>query len=124
MALPLPPNAQDIELQDGEIGGVYRLSGEIVYDTRPVPPGESSRQIFVRYRLPFDSDSAEMTFPVPYEIGHLNLLVADLPGLAVDVSLADDERATSSQETIQGSCSAAGAPPSPRTPMYGWLCAG
>ena len=102
LALPLPPNAQDIELQDGEIGGVYRLSGEIVYDTRPVPPGESSRQIFVRYRLPFDSDSAEMTFPVPYEIGQLNLLVADLPGLAVDVSLADDERATSSQETIQG----------------------
>ena len=102
LAMPLPANAQDVALQDGEIGGDYRQQGQTLYDTRPVPPGEGSRQVFVRYRIGFDGNSVETAFPVAYEIALLNLLVADLPTLDVEVSLADDARVATGQDTIQG----------------------
>ena len=102
LVLPLPQDAQDVSFQDSAIGDLYRRSGHILYDTRPVPPGEGSRQIFVRYRLPFVGSSADIAFPVAYEIALLNLLVADLPDLEVDVSLAAEDGAATGQDTIQG----------------------
>ena len=102
LALTLPAGAQGVTLQDGEIGGDYRQLGQTLFDTRPVPPGDGSRQVFVRFRIPFDANSAETTFPVVYEIAQLNLLVADLPALEVDISLADDAGAATGRDTIQG----------------------
>ena len=106
LALPLPENARNVEFQDGAVGDLYRRRGQILYDTRPVPPGEGSRRIFVRYQLDFDGDSAEITFPVAYAITLLNLLVADLPELEVEVSQADAALEApiepTAQDTIQG----------------------
>ncbi len=102
LALPLPPGAADVEFQDGAVGDVYRRQGSILYDTRPVPPGEASRQVFVRYRLPYAGNSAAVSFPVLYEIELLNLLVADLPNLEVDTSLGSSSGASTGQDTVQG----------------------
>ena len=102
LALPLPPNAVDVDFQDGAVGEVYRRQGDVIYDTRPVPPGEQSRQVFVRYHLPYAGNSAAVSFPVLYEIELLNLLVADLPNLEVDVSLGGSSGASTGQDTIQG----------------------
>ncbi len=102
LAIPLPSNAVDVDFQDGAVGEVYRRKGEIIYDTRPVPPGEVSRQVFARYHLPFDGGSAAITFPVIYDIELLNLLVADLPNLEADVSLGGSSGSSTGQDTIQG----------------------
>ncbi len=102
LAVPLPDGASEVEIQDGLIGEVYRLRQQVLYDTRPVPPGEGSRQIFVRYRLPYSGDSADIVFPVPYDTSTLNLLVADLPELEVALTIGDEAHESAGQETIQG----------------------
>ena len=102
LVIPLPESAQEVEIQDGLIGESYRLRQQILYDTRPVLPGDGSRQIFVRYRLSYPDESARISFPVPYETELLNVLVADLPGLEVDLSLEGEIRDPADQETIQG----------------------
>ena len=100
LAVPLDPQAQNVNFQDGEVGDVYRQSGQVVYDTRPVRPGADSHRIFLRYRLPFDGNAAAISFPVTDEIHSLNLLVSELAGL--EVTLADDTLPFVGQETIQG----------------------
>ncbi len=102
LVIPLPESAQEVEIQDGLIGESYRLRQQILYDTRPVLPGDGSRQVFVRYRLSYADESAGISFPVPYETELLNVLVADLPGLEVDLSLEGELREPAGQETIQG----------------------
>ena len=102
LAIPLPPNAEEVDLQDGEVGSAYRRKGDVIYDTRPVPPGETSRQVFARYHLPYSGNSAAITLPTTYDIELLNLLVADLPNLEAAVSLGGDSGASTGQDTIQG----------------------
>lgn len=102
LAIPLPEGAQNVEIQDGVIGEAYRMSQQTLYDTRPVLPGPGSRQIFIRYRLPYAGESAQPSFPVPYETEMLNLLVADLPGLEVDLAVEGEALEPSGEETIQG----------------------
>ena len=102
LAIPLPDNAREVAIQDGSVGEAYRLRQQILYDTRPVLPGPSSRQVFVRYRLPYSGESAQISFLVPYETGLLNLLVAELPGLEVNFEVGDESYGPAGQETIQG----------------------
>ena len=101
LAIPLPKDVRNVEIQDGTVGEAYRMRHQILYDTRPVLPGPESRQVFVRYRLNYDGESAQISFPVPYETELLNLLVADLPGLDVEVTINGDSRQAAGQETIQ-----------------------
>lgn len=102
LAIPLPPNAVDVDFQDSAVGEAYRRQGHMIYDTRPVPPGGATRQVFARYHLPYTGNSAAISFPVIYDIGLLNLLVADLPNLEVEVSIGGSSGASTGQDTIQG----------------------
>jgi mono/diheme cytochrome c family protein len=102
LALPLPDGAQEIGLQDGTIGGAYRQVGNVVYDTRAVPPGEGTRQIFVRYRLPYEGTSATVVQPVDYPMGGMELWVASLPNLTVEPSAAQGEIQFGGEQDIQG----------------------
>ena len=102
LGIGLPADAQGVEVQDGLIGEEYLLRQQTLFDTRPVRPGAGARQIFVRYRIPFDEDSAEVSFPVSYDIQLLNVLVADLPELEVDLAIAGEILEQGGQETIQG----------------------
>jgi mono/diheme cytochrome c family protein len=102
VSIPLPPGATEIGLQDGIIGGVYRLVDNVLYDTRPVPPGEGTRQIFVRYRLPYAGTSAEIQQPLPYPVEGLNLLVAVLPNLQVSATAPNAQLMADGEQSIQG----------------------
>ncbi|MCY3993659.1 MAG: c-type cytochrome [Caldilineaceae bacterium] len=102
LAVPLPEGALEVEIQDGMVGEAYRMDQQTLYDTRPVLPGPGSRQIFIRFRLPYAGESARSSFPVPYETELLNLLVADLPGLEVDFTVEGESLEFAGEETVQG----------------------
>ena len=102
LAIPLPDRAQEVEMQDGSVGEAYRKRQQVLYDTRPVLPGPSSRQVFVRYRIPYAEESVQISFPAGYETESLNLLVADLPGLEVDFTVEGESLDPAGEETIQG----------------------
>ena len=102
LAVPLPEGAQEVDIQGGTVGEAYRMSQQTLYDTRPVLPGPGSRQIFIRYRLPYVDETARPSFPVPYETELLNILVAELPGLEVDIAVGGESLEATGEETVQG----------------------
>ncbi len=85
IAMHIPEDAVELSFESGELGDRFRRVGPMVYDTAPVQPGQSTRQIVLQYALLYDQDSAslEQTFEYPAEL--VNLRVADLPDLEVDV---------------------------------------
>ena len=85
IAMHIPEDAIELSFESGELGDRFRRVGPLVYDTAPVQPGQSTRQIVLQYALLYDQDSAslEQTFEYPAEL--VNLRVADLPDLEVDV---------------------------------------
>jgi mono/diheme cytochrome c family protein len=84
LAIPMPPEAIDLQFPDGVLGGRYLRIGDMIWDTASVPPGEEIRQVFVSYRLPYDGDSISIDQRWVYPVDSLNLLVADLPDLTVE----------------------------------------
>lgn len=96
--MPLPDGADNVQLPDGVIGEDYRADNTAVYDTRAVAPGEVARQIFVSYGVPVDGSAVEIELPVVNELANLNLLVAALPNLTVEV----DGLSYVENNTIQG----------------------
>jgi mono/diheme cytochrome c family protein len=83
-AVHVPPGAVEVALEGGELGDRFFQVGDIIYDTLPLLPGEGTRQIVVRYALPFDATAADLEQEFLYPVDQLNLLVASLPGLQVD----------------------------------------
>ena len=83
--LQLPEGAYDLQFQDGIVGGRYWQAGQSVYDSAPVTPGAATRQIFMSYRLLLDGKGVQFAQEFLYPIERLNLLVADLPELSVEI---------------------------------------
>jgi len=102
LVIPLPHDAREVEIQDGLIGESCQMRPQTLYDTRPVLPGDGSRQIFVRYRLSYTDETARIGFPVPFGTELSNVLVADLPGLEAGLSFEGELQEPAGQETIQG----------------------
>jgi hypothetical protein len=48
-AVEVPEEAVDLSFQNGTLGDRFLRVGNRVYDTLPVPPGESLQQIVVQY---------------------------------------------------------------------------
>ena len=86
VAISLPPGAVEITFENGELGGRFQQVGHTIYDTAPVVPGADTRQIIVRYALPYNGTSAEFAGSLPYPAQSLNLLVSELPGMAIEVT--------------------------------------
>ncbi|MBI3957847.1 MAG: c-type cytochrome, partial [Chloroflexi bacterium] len=86
VAISVPPAAVEITFENGELGGRFQQVGHTIYDTAPVVPGSGTRQIVVRYALPFNGTATEFAGSVPYSTRSLNLLVAELPGMKVEVT--------------------------------------
>ncbi len=84
VALAVPPGVEEIEFQDGVVGGRYQPVGDRIYDLVPVPPGEEARQIVYSYRLPVSGDVVTLPQEFLYPIENLNLLVTDAPNLEVE----------------------------------------
>ncbi len=84
VAVAVPPGAEEVEFQDGVIGGRYHPVENRIYDLVPVPPGDEARQIVYSYRLPVAGDTVTLAQEFLYPVGNLNLLVTDAPNLLVE----------------------------------------
>ena len=84
VGLMIPAAAEQVTFENGTVGDRFRQAGNIYYDTTPMLPGEGTKQIVVRYALPYDGTSIDITQDLLYPVTLLNLLVADLPDLQVD----------------------------------------
>ncbi len=98
VAVPVPANAENIDFPDGELGGRFLRVGDVIYDTAPLPPGDEVRQIFISYDLPYDDADASLALRWPYAVERLNLLVAELPDLAVEA----EGLSYASNDTLEG----------------------
>ncbi|MBV7338743.1 cytochrome c [Chloroflexi bacterium TSY] len=100
--LVLPEQSHELQFQDGELGNRYQQVNRedkiVVYDTEPVRPGELTNQIFLGHRYPVEGDSVKIEQEFLYSLEQVNLLVADLPELRVDVTGLE----LIGQESIQG----------------------
>jgi len=86
LALPVPANATDVEFQDGALGGRYQRAGDLIYDTTPIRPGPQSRQVLIGYTIPYSNTAASLVADFAYPVESMNVLVADLPGLAISTT--------------------------------------
>lgn len=85
IAFRVPEEAVELSFQNGELGQRFRRVGDLLYDTTPVVPGSGTRQIIMQYAIPYGDDSVSLEQEFEYPVSALNLLVADQPGLQVDV---------------------------------------
>ncbi|MGL4648947.1 MAG: hypothetical protein ACRC1H_06050, partial [Caldilineaceae bacterium] len=85
-AMQLPANAQNIEFENGVLGDRFHQVGPVIYDTLPVLPGDGTRQIIVRYVVPYAGDTVTLDQALLYPAADMSLLVADFPDLKVDVT--------------------------------------
>ena len=84
-AIPVPADAQELTLENGSVGDRFRRVGDMLYDTMPIVPGDSTQQVIVQYALPYNGTSYDMKQGFEYPIDSLSLLVNNLPNLRVDV---------------------------------------
>lgn len=85
VGMRVPDGAEQIALENGSLGDRFQQVGNVIYDTLPVVPGNSTRQIILKYLLPYKGASLDVKQDFLYPVDQLTLLVADLPGLKVDV---------------------------------------
>lgn len=86
VAISVPGGAEEISFQSGELGGRFQQVGNTIYDTSPVAPGSSTRQIIIRYVIPYDGTQATVDMDLPYPTQDFTLLAAELPGMQGDVT--------------------------------------
>jgi mono/diheme cytochrome c family protein len=89
VGIQTPPGATEVALDGGAIGERFVQVGDIIYDTLPLLPGESTRQIVVRYALPYADTAVDLQQQFLYPVDQLSLLVASLPGVQVDAPEVD-----------------------------------
>lgn len=85
-SMAIPAGATDLAFENGILGGRFVQQGDVVFDTLPVAPGTGTRQIILRYNIPYTGTSAIFAQPLVYEIGALNLFVGVQTGLLVDAA--------------------------------------
>lgn len=98
VAMRVPPDAEELGFENGALGERFQQVDELVYDTTPVVPGEGTRQVIMRYVLPHNDTTMDVTQGFVYPVDQMTILVTELPQLEVTIagfSLA-------SRETLQG----------------------
>jgi mono/diheme cytochrome c family protein len=73
----LPPGAQGLSINDGELGGRYLAVENGFVDTLPLPPGQATRQVLYRYALPYSEGELNLQRSLPYPAININALIAD-----------------------------------------------
>jgi cytochrome c-type biogenesis protein CcmI len=73
----LPPGAQDLSINDGELGGRYLATEDGFVDTLPLPPGQATRQVLYRYSLPYSDGKLDLQRSLAYPASNVNALIAD-----------------------------------------------
>ena len=98
IAMYVPEGVEAIEFENGTLGDRFRQVGNWVYDTTPVVPGEDTRQVIMRYVLPYAGRDLDLAQEFRYPVQTMNLLIADLPSLEVESPALE----FASTETLQG----------------------
>jgi hypothetical protein len=82
----VPAGAQEVTFEAGVLGGRFQQVGDLFYDTAPLVPGEGTKQIVVRYFLPYEGTSIAYSQPFLYPNAQVNLLLAELPQLQATIT--------------------------------------
>jgi hypothetical protein len=80
--VPLPQDAVGLAFAEGISATNFVQVEDGLWDTRPVPPGQETLQIFYSYHLPVMGDTVRLERSYAYPVGALNILLAQ-PGLAL-----------------------------------------
>jgi hypothetical protein len=89
VAVHVPAEVQEVVFENGVVGGRFQQVGDLYYDTSPLIPGEGTKQIVVRYLLPYEGTSITYSQRFLYPTTQINLLVAELPQLQATITPAD-----------------------------------
>jgi mono/diheme cytochrome c family protein len=73
----LPPGAQELSINDGELGDRYRAVEGGFVDTLPLAPGPGTRQVLYRYSLPYSGGKLDLERSLAYPAANVNALIAD-----------------------------------------------
>lgn len=84
LELHVPEGAAEIAFDNGALGDRFQQIGNTIYDTLPVIPGSDTRQIVVRYAIPYKGAALDIKQDFAYPVDQLSLLIADIPQLKVD----------------------------------------
>jgi hypothetical protein len=85
-AIHLPPGADQVIFEGGVVGGRFQQQGDLYYDIAPLIPGAGTKQIVVRYLLPYDGTAFTFTQEYLYPLAESTLLVAELPALQATIA--------------------------------------
>ena len=86
VGIHIPPGATQLSFENGVLGGRFQQVGDMVYDTTPLIPGQATKQIVVRYAIPYEGTGYQFSQRFLYPQRQINLLIAELPQLQADVS--------------------------------------
>jgi mono/diheme cytochrome c family protein len=89
VSIMVPPEAEQITFDNGDVGDRFRQVGNIYYDTSPLIPGTGTKQVVVRYALPHESTTLNFSQSFLYPVSQINVLIADLPGLQATISVLE-----------------------------------
>ncbi len=78
LRFPLPPGVQSLNVNDEEMGGRFVQTETGFVDRLPLTPGQNTRQIVLRYALPFDGTNLDFERSLPYPASNVNALISDL----------------------------------------------
>jgi hypothetical protein len=98
VAIPVPPTAQELAMENGILGGRFQQLDNLVYDTTPIVPGAGTDQVIMRYFVLNESESLDLVQSLRYPAEEMNLLVTVLPQLQTEIPGFSLNRT----ETIQG----------------------
>lgn len=85
-AMQVAPGAQEISFDTGSLGDRFQQVGPVVYDTLPIAPGQATRQIIMRYVLPYDGTTVDLAQELLYPAAEVSMLVSDMEDLKVDAT--------------------------------------
>lgn len=90
----LPAGAQDLAVNEGELGGRFvQIDGGFV-DRLALPPGQNVRQVLFRYALPYTGTSLDLVRSLPYPAANVNALISDVGQTVSSSELAEQGKRT------------------------------
>lgn len=103
VGIHLPEGAEQVIFEGGVVGERFHQVGDIYYDTTPLVPGQGTKQVIVRYLLPYDGTNLQYDQRFLYSVAQTNLLLAELPQLEATISPASGPAWTTGEtQDIQG----------------------
>ena len=81
LKFPLPENFEDVEILTPEAQNWVKLDGQTLYNTELMSPG--SRQFSFRFAVPYKKKERQVSRPVLYPIGAVNIFVSN-PALTIE----------------------------------------